>query len=221
MRLLVVEDEPKLAYSLKEALELQGYAVDVALDGQDGLDLASSNPYDLLIVDWMLPKLDGLTLCKILRSGNIKTPIIMLTAKGQVKDRVDGLDTGADDYLVKPFDLSELFSRIRALLRRSHKQASEQLVYKDMVLDQQQRQVKVSSQIIMLSAKEFAILEYLLLNLGKVVSKQSLVDHVWNYDADILPNTVEVHVKNIREKLKANSSGEIIQTIRGFGYKIG
>ena len=215
MRILVVEDEHKIASSIKRGLEQEGYAVDVAYDGEQGYDLASSESYDAIVLDLMLPKIDGLTICSKLREEEKHTPILILTSKGFLSDRVNGLNTGADDYLVKPFAFEELLARLRALLRRPKNGGLARLVYKDLELDSVNFEVKMSGKKINLSRKEFALLEYLMRNSGKIVSKDNIIDHVWSYDADILPNTVEVYIGYLRKKISG-----LIQTVRGFGYKL-
>ncbi len=222
MRILVVEDEHKIANSIKKALEHEKYAVDVAYDGTDGFDLASSETYDLMIFDRLLPGIDGLTLCKRLRDGKNHTPILLLTAKGQIEDRVEGLDAGADDYVVKPFAFAELFARIRALTRRPKDAASLVLVVGDLQLDTTTYQVNRDSKAIYLSSKEFRLLEYLMRHPNQVVTKEQIMSHVWDYNADILPNSVEVYIKHLRDKIDAPFGGKrLIQTMRGFGYTIG
>lgn len=220
MRILIVEDEIKLARALKKALELQKYAVDAVSDGINGHDLASTESYDLIILDVMLPGMDGTEICSALRQENIQTPILMLTAKGQVSDKTTGLDAGADDYMVKPFSLEELFSRIRALLRRANKNNDSILSVKDLTLDQASLKVKRAGKEISLSTKEFAVLEYLMRNKNKVLTKSQIVSNVWNSDADVLLTTVEVHVKNLRDKVDKPFKEQLINTVRGFGYEI-
>ena len=217
MRILVIEDEKKITDFIKRGLKEEGYAVDVAYDGQEGEFLAKTNEYDLILLDLMLPKVDGLSVCKNLRASGILTPIIMLTAKSAVEDRVEGLDAGADDYLTKPFAFEELLARIRALTRRPRPALGPVLEAKGLILDSKNFTVKRSGKTVNLSAKEFALLEYLLRNKGKVLTKEKIIAHVWDYDADILRNTVEVNIKNLRRKL---GRPELIQTRRGFGYKI-
>ncbi len=220
MRILIVEDEIKLAKAIKRTLELQKYAVDAVYNGTEGYDLASSESYDLLILDVMLPGMNGNEICQALRQEKIDIPILMLTAKGQVSDKTMGLDSGADDYMVKPFSFEELFSRIRALVRRAHKNNVTLLQVSDLSLDPASLKVKRNNQSIELSSKEFSILEYLLRNKDKVVSKDQIVTHVWNYDADVLPTTVEVHIKNLRDKIDKPFELKLIHTVRGFGYEI-
>jgi DNA-binding response OmpR family regulator len=220
MRILIVEDETKLALALKRALELQKYAVDLAYDGINGHDLASTESYDLIILDIMLPGMVGTEICSALRRENIQTPILMLTAKGQVSDKTTGLDAGADDYMVKPFSLEELFSRIRALIRRANKNNDSILTVRDLTLDPASLKVKRADKEISLSTKEFAVLEYLMRNKNKVLTKSQIVSNVWNYDADVLLATVEVHIKNLRDKVDKPFKEQLIKTIRGFGYEI-
>lgn len=218
MRILVVEDEHRIAASLKKGLEQENFAVDVAHDGEAGLDLAASEEYDLIILDLMLPKLDGLTLCRCLRrEEDIHTPILILTAKSQLEDKINGLDSGADDYLSKPFAFAELLARIRALTRRPQRTLPSTLKTADLELDAQALAARRRGKLIDLSAKEFAILEYLMRHAGQTLTKEKIITHVWDYDADVLPNTVEAHIRNLRRKL---GQPDLIETVRGFGYKI-
>lgn len=216
MRLLVVEDEHKIANSIKRGFEQETWAADVAYDGEEGFDLASTEDYDAIVLDLMLPKISGIEICKKLRKAGNHTPILMLTARGAVGDRVEGLNSGADDYLVKPFAFEELLARVRALVRRPKETQSSELKVNDLVLNPNTFEVKKNGQNIELSRKEFAILEYLMRNSGKVVSKENIIAHVWDYEADILPNTVEVFVGYLRDKL----GNGLIHTVRGFGYRI-
>lgn len=224
MRILVIEDEHKIANSIKKGLQQESYAVDLAFDGQYGFDLAATYDYDAIILDLMLPKMDGVKLCKKLRKEeNVHTPILMLTAKSQVEDKVDGLNAGGDDYLAKPFAFAELLARIKALTRRP-KQALEQILeVKDLALNTLTYEVKRSAKSIKLSKTEYALLEYLMRHKDKVLSKDQIINHVWDYDADILPNTVEVYMGYLRNKIEKpfGNKPRLIQTIRGFGYKIG
>lgn len=215
MRILVVEDEHKIAEALRKGLMQERYAVDLAYDGMDGYEMATSNEYDAIILDLMMPKMDGLTLCKKLRSENIHTPILMLTAKTQTKDKVEGLNSGADDYLAKPFAFEELLARIRALIRRPSKEMGTTLSHENLSMNLTTFEVKSGDKQIQLSSKEYALLEYLLRHPKKLLTKEQIVSHVWDYDSDILPNTVEVYVKKLRAK------GIVITTIRGFGYRLG
>jgi two-component system OmpR family response regulator len=222
MRLLVVEDEHRIAQALKEGLEQESYAVDVCHDGEDGYSTARADEYDLIILDVMLPGMDGFEVCKKLRTEGNHTPILMLTAKGQNHDIVHGLDTGADDYLPKPFSFEVLLARVRALMRRPNESIGETLKVGDLSLNTNTHEVKRSDQSIKLSSKEYALLEYMLRNKGQVLSKNNIMSHVWDFDANILPNTVEVFITYLRAKVdKPFKSTELIQTVRGFGYKIG
>lgn len=222
MRLLVIEDEHRIASSIKKGLEQEEYAVDVAYTGTDGFDLASSEEYDLIILDLMLPEMDGVTICQELRKNKIHTPILMLTAKTQTHDKVVGLDSGADDYLTKPFSFEEFLARVRALIRRPKQVLGDTLTTKDLSLNVKTYQVKRGEIPIKLSSKEFALLDYLLRNSGKILSKDQIIAHVWDYDADILPNTIEVYIRNLRNKIDVPFSNKktLIHTVRGFGYKI-
>jgi len=221
MRILVVEDEHRIAGSIKKGLEQERYAVDVVYDGNQGFDLASTENYDAIILDLMLPGMDGNTLCRNLRNDQIHTPVIMLTARGQVEDKVRGLDIGADDYISKPFSFEELLARIRAVTRRCKATPGNELRINELIMDPKDFRVEMKGKQIILSKREFSILEYMMRNAGKVVSKDQIISHVWDYDADVLPNTVEVTVKNLRQKIDAKSKESYIKTIRGFGYKIG
>lgn len=220
MRILIVEDEVKLANAIKRALELQNYAVDTANDGISGFDLAVGEEFDLIILDVMLPGIDGIELCQKIREEGIHTPVLMLTAKGQVTDKVTGLDVGADDYMVKPFSFEELFARIRALIRRPKQTSKSVLKVKDLHLDTIKFKVKRQDKTVKLSAKEFSILEYLLRNKNSVISREQLVAHVWEYDSDVIPTVVEVHIKHLRDKIETPFGSQIIQTVRGKGYTI-
>ena len=223
MRILVVEDEHRIANTIKKGLEQERYAVDVTYDGTSGFDLASSEEYDVIILDLMLPGMDGMTLCRQLREENIHTPVLILTAKGQIQDKVEGLDSGADDYLTKPFSFEELLARVRSLLRRPKNANSTVLVTEDLKLDPKLYIVNRNEKQIRLSSKEFSLLEYLMRNTGNILTKEQIINHVWDYDANILPNTVEVYVRNLRNKIDRpfKDKKPLIQTVRGFGYKIG
>lgn len=223
MRILIVEDEHKIANSIKKGLEQETYAVDIAYDGEEGFDLASTEEFDLIILDLMLPKMDGITICKKLREENIHTPILILTAKGQVEDKVNGLNCGADDYLTKPFSFLELLARIKALVRRPQQVIETVLKVDDLTLDTINYEVKRLGKMIRLSKKEFALLEYLMRFKGKILTKDQIINHVWEYDSDVLPNTVEVYLGYLRNKIDKSFKNEkpLIQTLRGFGYKIG
>lgn len=223
MRILLVEDEHKIAGAIKRGLEQERYAVDVAYDADDGLSLALTEDYDLVILDRMLPGLiEGVDIAKEVRANNIHTPILFLTAKDAISDRVAGLNAGADDYLVKPFAFEELVARVRALLRRPHEALPSVLKLDDLEMNLSTGIVKRGGRAIQLSAKEYALLEYLLRNQNMVLSKQQIIAHVWDYDADILPNTVEVFIGYLRGKLERPFRGpQLIHTVRGFGYKAG
>lgn len=223
MRILVVEDEHKIAASIKRGLEQEAYAVDVVYDGEQGYDLATTEEYDLLILDVMMPKLNGVELTKQLRANQIHTPILMLTAKGQLGDKVEGLDAGADDYLTKPFAFEELLARIRALIRRPKEVVETTLTLADLSLNSKTFEIKrAGSTAIQLSSKEFALLDYLLRHQNQIVTKEQIMHHVWDYDADILPNTVEVYIGYLRNKIDKPFPNlpQLIHTIRGFGYKL-
>jgi DNA-binding response OmpR family regulator len=223
MKILVVEDEHKIANSIKKGLELETYAVDVAYDGIEGFDLASGQSYDVIVLDLMLPGMDGVTLCKKLREQQIHTPVLMLTAKGQLEDKVEGLNSGGDDYLVKPFAFAELLARVKALGRRPHKSIGTVLKVAELTLDTNSYEVKRKGQSIPLSKKEFALLEFMMRHENKILTKDQIIESVWDYDADVLPNTVEVYIGYLRVKIdKAfKDLSPLIHTIRGFGYKVG
>jgi len=221
MRVLIVEDEHKIARALKKALEQETYAVDVAFDGDEGYAMAMNEPYDIAIIDRMLPgDYDGLAIVKAMRDAKVHTPVLFLSALGSVAERTAGLNAGADDYLVKPFALEELLARVRALLRRPTEQKSAILTAGDLSLDTITYSVARDGKHIQLTSKEFALLEYMLRNPGRPLSKEVIISHVWDYDADILPNTVEVYIKYLRNKIDAPFKKPLIHTVRGFGYKL-
>lgn len=223
MRILVIEDEHKIANSIKRGLTQENFAVDAVYNGNDGYDLASSEEYDVIILDLLLPGIDGVTLCKKLREEKNHIPILMLTAKGSVSDRVEGLNAGADDYLVKPFAFEELLARVKALTRRPVNGGETILKVEDLELNSNTYDVKRSGREVVLTRREFALLEYLMRNSGKTISKDQIIAHVWDYDADILPNTIEVYIGYLRKKIDDMfpKSKPVIKTIRGFGYKLG
>lgn len=223
MKILIVEDEHKIANLIKQGLEQERFVADVSYDGISGFDLASEEQYDLIILDRLLPGMDGLTICKNLRKQENHTPILMLTAKSQLEDKVEGLNSGADDYLTKPFAFEELLARIKALGRRPKKSLENLLEVGDLTLDTNSYEVKRGNVLLNLSAKEFALLEYLLRNKNKILTKEQIIGHVWNYDTNILPNTVEVFIGYLRNKIDKpfKNKKSLIKTIRGFGYKIG
>lgn len=223
MKVLVVEDEHKIANSIKQGLEQEKYVVDLAYDGEAGLDLAIGEEYDVIILDRMLPGLSGDNILTEIRSKNNHTPVLMLTAKGQIEDKVEGLNSGADDYLTKPFAFLELVARIKALTRRPQKSLSEELVVDNLVLNTQNFEVKRGETLITLSSKEFSLLEFLMRHPKKIVKKDQIIMNVWSYESDILPNSVEVYIKHLRDKIDKpfKDEPELIHTVRGFGYKIG
>lgn len=220
MRILIIEDE-KLAHTLKSGLEKSGYAVDCIFDGEVAKRhvLYSKDMYDLIILDWVLPSRDGLQICKDIRGSKIHTPILMLTAHFEMKDKVFALDNGVDDYLVKPFSFEELEARIRAILRRPIHVNLEVLEIKNLKIDFLKHRVLLNNKIIRLTTKEFTLLEYLLRNSDKVVSRSEILDHLWNCNFDSFSNVVDVHMKNLRRKIQ-NKKYPLIETVRGIGYKI-
>jgi DNA-binding response OmpR family regulator len=223
MRILVIEDEPKIAQAIKRGLELKGFAVDAVNDADTGLSYASDPDYDVIVLDRMLPgKMDGTELCQTLRTNNISTPVIMLTARGTIGDKVEGLNSGADDYLVKPFSFDELTARVRALLRRPPVQVGIKLTLADLSLDTNNYEVVRAERSLKLSHKEFALLEYFMHHPGQVITKDMIINHVWDQDSDILPNTIEVYVGYLRNKIDRPfpKSPPLLHTLRGFGYKL-
>lgn len=222
MKILVIEDEHRIARAIKEGLEQESYAVDVEYNGEDGYNTASVGEYDVILLDVMMPIMNGYEVCKKLREDGNHVPVLMLTAKDQDRDIVQGLNTGADDYLAKPFSFDVLLARIRALLRRPHESIGSTLGVYDLMLDPISKRVEREGKTIKLSSKEFAILEYMLRNQNKILSKNNIMSHVWDFDADILPNNVEVFITYLRAKIDKPFKGpEIIKTIRGFGYQVG
>jgi DNA-binding response OmpR family regulator len=219
MRILIVDDEQTLLDQLKRAFEGQRYIVETALDGEEALDKLFASPVDLIILDIMLPKMDGLSVLQKIRQARITTPVLMLSARGEIDDRIKGLDLGADDYLPKPFSLDELLARVRALLRRAGGQVDSVLKVKDLCLDTISRKVTKDGRIVKLTSREFSILEFLLYNKNRAVSRFSLAEHVWGdaFDPFSMSNFIDVHIKNLRKKI---GDSTIIQTIRGFGYII-
>lgn len=222
MRILVVEDEHRIAHSLQKGLEQERFAVDVAYTGGEGYDLASTEEYDLIILDILLPGMDGISICKELRKNKIHIPILLLTAKGQTSEKVLGLDSGADDYLTKPFSFEELLARIHALLRRKGTIVQTTLTIDDLSMNVGLFEVKRGKESISLTSKEFSLLEFLLSKQNQIVTKDQIIQHVWNFDADILPNTVEVYIKKLRDKIDNQfpHKKQLIKTVRGFGYKL-
>lgn len=221
MRILVVEDEAKLAQSIKKGLQMEAYSVDVANDGDYGYDLAATENYDLIILDIMLPGMDGLKICQKLRTIGKTTPILMLTARSQLSDRVTGLNEGADDYLVKPFAFAELLARIKALLRRPKTLLPKELKAGDLKINLDTFQAERGGKIINLSKKEFSLLTYLAKNQGRVLSKEQIISSVWDFESDILPNTVEVYIGYLKSKIdKPFPKKPLLKTVRGFGYML-
>jgi len=220
MRILVVDDDRRLCAIIKRGLLEEAYAVDVAYDGEEGEYFAEVNPYDLIILDIMLPKKDGLETCRELRAKGINTPILMLTAKDAVEDRVKGLDTGADDYLVKPFAFSELLARVRALLRREAMSKSPELRVGDLTLNTLTRQVWRGNRPIELTTKEYVILEYFMRHPNVVITRTMIEEHAWDYDFDSLSNLVDVYIRRLRRKIDNDGEESLIQTVRGAGYRL-
>jgi len=221
MRLLLIEDDRKAARLLAKGLQEEGFVVDVAPTGEDGEEKAAVNEYDLIVLDWLLPGKDGLAVCRALRAGATSTPILMLTARDSVADRVSGLSTGADDYLTKPFAFAELLARIRALLRRSRVAQPAVLRVADLTLDPATRRVTRGDGPVMLTPREYAILEALMRNAGEVVSRTRLTERVWDDASEVLDNLLDVHVSHLRNKIDHGASVPLIHTIRGVGYRLG
>jgi DNA-binding response OmpR family regulator len=223
MRILVVEDDQKIASAIKRGLELSGYAVDTVHDGDSGYSYAVDPDYDLVVLDRMLPgSMDGIEVCKRIRQDGVSTPILMLTARGTIGDKVEGLNSGADDYLVKPFSFDELTARVKALLRRPTVHTGAVIQVGDLTLDTASFEVKRGDKQIRLSHKEFALLEYFMHHGGQVITKDMIIAHVWDEDAEVLPNTVEVYVGYLRNKIDRPFAGKqaLLKTLRGFGYKL-
>ncbi|MCL5107986.1 MAG: response regulator transcription factor [Chloroflexi bacterium] len=220
MRILVVEDEKQLAGILKRGLQEHGYATDTADDGEDGLSLAETSEYDLIVLDVMLPGLSGLEVARTLRARRINTPILMLTARDAIDDRVAGLDSGADDYLIKPFAFRELVARIRALLRRDDLVKDPVLRVADLEMDTVSREVRRAGQLVPLASKEYAVLEYLVRNPNRVLTRTQIAEHVWNYDFTAMSNVVDVYIRYLRRKLDDGHEPRLIHTMRGTGYQL-
>jgi heavy metal response regulator len=218
MRILVVEDEEKVASFIRKGLEEEHYAVDVALDGEEGLLLAEMNPYDLIVLDLMLPKVDGFRFLSRLRADSVDTPVLVLTARDTVTDKVRGLDLGADDYLTKPFSFDELVARVRALLRRGKPQRAPVLRVADLTLDPAARRVTRSDKMIELTAKEYALLEYLVRHAGQVLTRTMIAEHVWDQTFDSYTNVIDVYVNYLRKKIDQGFEPKLIHTVRGVGY---
>lgn len=220
MRVLVVEDEIKIARVIEQALKHDNFAVDVSHNGEEGYLMAESQSYAIIVLDRMLPGMNGLDIIKKLRQNKIMTPILLLTALGTVENKTEGLDSGADDYLVKPFSIDELSARVRALLRRPPISHHNLLQIADIKLDQRLKTVHRGDKLINLTAKEYALLEYLMRHPNQILSKDHLINNVWDFDADILPNNVEAYIKNLRRKIDKPFKKALIKTVRGFGYKV-
>ena len=220
MRILVVEDEPGIASFIRQGLSEAGYAVDVASDGEEGLDYALAAPYDLLVLDILLPKMDGLRLLRELRERGMRMPVLLLTARDTVEDRVQGLDSGADDYLVKPFAFPELLARVRALLRRPPLQSNPVLRVGDLELDTVRREVRRAGRRIDLSPREFSLLEYLMRHPNQVLTRTQIAEHIWNFDFYAESNVVDVYIGYLRRKIDRGFDRPLIHTVRGVGYRL-
>jgi two-component system, OmpR family, response regulator len=222
MKILLVEDEERLARTIKKGLEMERFIVDIAHRGDEGYDLAATQEYDLIILDRMLPGMEGLEICQALRKENITTPILMLTARSTTIDKVTGLDGGADDYLAKPFEFIELLARIRSLIRRPPLIAKNILRVEDLIVDTHSYEVRRGKELLRLTQREFALLLYLMQHENRIVTKDQIIQHVWEYDADILPNTVEAYIRHLRQKVDEpfHQRKKLIHTVRGFGYQL-
>lgn len=220
MRILVVDDDRRLCSVVRRGLTEEAYAVDVAYDGEEGEYLAEVNPYDLVILDIMMPKKDGIEVCEELRAKRINTPILMLTARDAVEDRVRGLDAGADDYMVKPFSFNELLARVRALLRREAMTKSPEIKLGDLVLNTLTREVRRGNRTVELTTKEYVILEYFMRHPNVVVTRTMLEEHAWDYDFDSMSNLVDVYIRRLRRKLDDDEKESLLQTVRGAGYRL-
>ena len=220
MRILLIEDNRRLSDSLRATLVEDGYAVDVAYDGVEGEDMAVFTPYDVIILDVMLPKRDGIQVCRALRDQKITTPILMLTARDALDDRVSGLDSGADDYLIKPFEIKELRARLRALLRRYSSSKAGDLVLDDLRLDPAGHYAWRADSPIELTAKEFSLLEYMMRNPNRLITREMVVSHLWDYDQTIASNVVDVYIRRLRRKVDDAHKEKLIETVRGAGYRL-
>ena len=221
MRVLVVEDEHRIADLLRRALEHERHTVSLAYDGEDGLSQAQLGTFDIIVLDVLLPKLDGFEVCHRLRAAGIATPVLMLTALDAVADRVDGLDAGADDYLTKPFAVAELLARVRALGRRGPQSAAETLKVADIILDPGRHTVHRDGRHVDLTRTEFALLEYLMRHPGQVLTRQQILDQVWGYDYETMTNVVDIYIHYLRNKIEKGFSKKLVRTVRGVGYSIG
>ncbi|MDE1920023.1 MAG: response regulator transcription factor [Candidatus Omnitrophica bacterium] len=221
MRILVVEDEKSIAAFLARGLKEEKFAVDVAYDGEEGMYLAQINSYDVMIFDIMLPKKDGVAMCRELRAKKINTPILMLTARNAVEDKINGLNSGADDYLTKPFSFGELLARVRVLLKRPTDNKTSVLKVEDLELNQLTFEVKRGRKPLKLNAKEYMLLQYLMLNAGHVISRTMISEHVWNEEFDSMTNVIDVYIAYLRRKIDRSFKKKLIRTIRGAGYMLG
>ncbi len=220
MRILLIEDEKKLSNNIKESLSDQGYAIDQAFDGEEGLYLAESESYDVIILDLMLPKMDGVSVCQQIRSKHSDVPILMLTAKFQLDDKITGLDAGADDYLTKPFEFAELKSRINALLRRSHKQIENVIKVDDLEINPSKHLATRGGREIDLTPKEFAILEFMARHRDEVVTRTQIAEHTWDYNFESFSNVIDVFIATLRKKIDSGVKRKLIHTVHGVGYKL-
>ena len=220
LRILLVEDEPRIAEAMRRVLAAEHYSVDVAGDGLDALELADQATFDVIILDRLLPRLDGVGVLKALRSKGVLTPVLMVTALSALENRVEGLDAGADDYLPKPFAFSELLARVRALARRSPELVGERLVAGDIELDPVRHQVTVSGRSELLSAREYALMGYLIRHAGQVLTRQQILDSVWGAELDVYSNVVDLYVHYLRRKLATLNRNEALRTVRGVGYAL-
>lgn len=220
MRVLIIEDEKNLAQILKKGLEENGFTAEVSLDGEEGLYMAETYPYDAVLLDIMLPEVDGLTILNTLRAKKIDVPVLMITAKGEIENRIKGLSIGADDYIAKPFDFSELLARLKAVIRRSKGKPSPIITIDNLVIDTNSRTVKRAGKEIRLSAKEYNLLEYLALNEGRVVSRTELIEHVYDAEFDLDSNIIDVYINYLRNKIDKGFDKQFIHTVRGAGYTL-
>ena len=218
MRVLIVEDEKRMASFIQRGLKEEGYAVDVAVDGEQGWEYASLNDYDVILLDWMLPKMDGLTVCEKIRQEGSRVPVLMLTVRDSVEDKIKGLDHGADDYLTKPFAFDELLARVRALIRRQQPQKANDLKAADLELNLLTREAKRAGKAVNLTSKEFSVLEYLMLNANQIVTRTMISEHVWKEDFHSFTNVIDVHIRYLRTKIDKGFDTKLIHTVRGVGY---
>ncbi len=218
MRLLVVEDEKTLAKLIKEGLEEEGFSVDLAYNGEDGKFMAENEPFDMIILDIMLPKISGVEILKSMRKKGIKTPVLMLTAKNDVEDKVSALNIGADDYLTKPFSFDELLARIKAVIRRNFNEASNIIEISDLKIDLSTHEVKRANKSVELTAREYALLEYIALNKGKLLTRTDISEHIYNYEFDCDSNVIDVTITRLRKKIDKDFEKKLIHTVRGAGY---